>query len=32
MSFLQKTGNPYYVDSEGEYWRAYVFIENTGVP
>lgn len=20
-------GNPYYVDSEGEYWRAYLFIE-----
>lgn len=29
MSFRQKTGKPYYVDSEGEYWRAYVFIENT---
>ena len=24
-----KDGKPYYVDSEGEYWRAYVFIENT---
>mgnify|MGYP003372686435 CR=1 FL=1 len=22
-----KDGNPYYVDSEGEYWRVYLFIE-----
>ena len=23
-----RDGNPYYVDSEGEYWRVYLFIEN----
>ena len=23
-----KDGNPYYVDSEGEYWRVYLFIED----
>ncbi|MEE1315400.1 MAG: aminoglycoside phosphotransferase family protein [Faecalimonas sp.] len=23
-----KQGDPYFVDSEGEYWRCYVFIEN----
>lgn len=23
-----REGNPYYVDSEGEYWRVYLFIEN----
>lgn len=25
---LTKDGKPYYVDSEGEYWRAYKYIEN----
>lgn len=25
---LTSTGNPYYVDSQGEYWRAYLYIEN----
>ena len=24
-----KDNNPYYVDSEGEYWRVYLFIEKT---
>ena len=32
-----RAGAPYFVDKEGEYWRAYLFIirtisENTGVP